>query len=403
MESKPKVLIWSDLVTHTGFERVSSSIFSRLTNELDLAGLGINYRGDPNQYKFPVFPASTGGDLYGLGRIKEFVKDNLDAIFILNDVWVVDKFLEQIKKSWDPDKRPKIIVYFPVDAEEHDADWYKNFDIVDVPVTYTEFGRRVVIKAAPELKDRLLVIPHGTDTKTFFPIERAKARTALFGPDRANDDFIFLNTNRNQPRKKLDITMEGFKLFSEGRTGVKLYMHCGVIDAHLDIGKYAHRLGIDKQLILSNLQRGPQQVPDQVLNLIYNSCDVGVNTGLGEGWGLPAVEHAATGNLQLVPGHSACKELFQDCGIIIPTRVPWVFDQIMTEGRIVSAEDVAEAMSTAYSNTNLRKKLSEAAFAKFTSEEYSWDVIAKRWLSVVVGEYEPFTLADPDETNPVSS
>ena len=32
--------------------------------------------------------------------------------------------------------------------------------------------------------------------------------------------------------------------------------------------------------------------PDEALNLIYNACDVGINTANGEGWGLVPFEHA---------------------------------------------------------------------------------------------------------------
>lgn len=393
MEMKPKVLIWSDLVTKTGFERVSRSIFDRLIEKLDIVGLGINFRGDPNQYKFPVFPASSGGDIYGMNRISEFVNDNIDVIFILNDVWVIDKFLEAIKKGWGTKPLPKIVVYFPVDAAEHDSNWYKNFDIVDVPVTYTEFARKVVLDAAPQLKEKLLIIPHGTDTDVFQRMNRVDARLKLFGPGRAADDFIFLNANRNQPRKKLDITMEAFKLFAEGKEDAKLYMHCGVQDMHIDVARLSIRLGIDRKLILSNLERGPQQVSEPILNLIYNACNVGVNTGVGEGWGLTSVEHAVTGAPQIVPDHSACRELFSDCGIVVPTKLPWTFDNTMTVGHIVSAEDVAEAMETLYNNKVVYNSLAEKSIRKFTSTEYRWETVASIWYNIIEGLYENSKLA----------
>jgi len=380
MERKVKVLVWSDLVVKTGFERVSKSIFENLTNQLDIVGLGINYRGDPTQYKFPVFPASLGGDLYGINRLSQFVNDGIDLIYILNDVWVIDRFLEKIKEVWKGKKIPRIVTYFPVDAEEHDPNWYRNFDIVDVPVTYTEFAKKVVLKAAPQLKDRLRVIPHGTDTSVIYKQNKFYARSVLFGEKATPDEFIFLNAGRNQPRKKLDVTLEAFKLFSEGKEDTRLYMHCGYQDMHMDLARLSTRLGIDRKLILTNLNRGPQQVSDETLNLIFNSCDAGVNTGLGEGWGLPSVEHASVGAPQIVPGHSACRELFQDCGVLVPAKVPWVFDNIMTVGYLVQAEDVAKAMDKLYTNRNIYNDLSKKSIDKFTAEQYQWKTISKTWL-----------------------
>lgn len=382
MDNKHKVLIWSDLVTKTGFERVSHSIFENLTEQLDLVGLGINYRGDPNQYPFPVFPASLGGDIYGISRVKEFVNDNIDTIFILNDVWVIDKFLEEIKKAWGTKPLPQIVVYFPVDAEEHDPQWYKNFDIVSKPVTYTEWGKNVVLKAEPLLQDRLRIIPHGTDTKTFYKINKAEARATLF-KGAMKDDFIVLNANRNQPRKKLDTTLEAFSIFAKGKDDVKLYMHCGIVDMHIDLAKLAIRYGIDNKLVLTNLQRGPQQVSEKHLNLIYNVCDVGINTGLGEGWGLTSVEHAATGAPQIVPDHSACHELFSDCGVLVPTTMPWVFDNILTVGQQVAARDVADALEKLYSDKALYNDLSKKSYDKFTSKKYQWKTISKTWYNLI--------------------
>lgn len=397
MDRKIKGLIWGDQVIKTGFERVIYSIFSRLTDKLDIVGLGINHHGDPHKYPYPVFPASNGGDIYGIGRIGEFVKDNLDFIFILNDVWVIDKFLDAIKKAWDKTPLPKIIVYFPVDAEEHSSEWYKNFDIVDIPVTYTEFGRNVVLKAAPELKDKLKIIPHGTDIEMFSPMYRQEARKKLFG-DRNKDDFIFLNANRNQPRKKLDVTMEAFKLFSDGKPDTRLYLHCGITDMGIDVGRLSVRLGIDNKLILSNLARGPQQVSERQLNLIYNCCDVGVNTGLGEGWSLTNAEHMCTGAPQIVPDHSACRELFSDCGLLVPTKLPWTFDNIMTVGRQVDAVDVATAMETIYTDKDLYNNLSEKGLKKFTSQEYNWDFVANKWLKLIEEPHDTDRMAFTNAT-----
>lgn len=381
MDRKLKVLVIGDCVVPTGFSNVIKNIFFHLVDDIDVFALGINYRGDPHNWPFPIFPASLAGDIYGLNRLQDFTLDQPDIIFVLNDVWVTDKYLAAFKQVFK-EKMPKIVVYFPVDAEEHDSDWYKNFDIVDVAVTYTEYAKKVVLKAAPELESKLRIISHGVDTETYFPIERAEARKHLFG-NRTDDSFIFLSVARNQPRKKLDILMEGFKLFSENKPkNARLYMHCGVRDMGIDIPKLAVRLGIDNRLILTNLVVGVQTIPESRLNLIYNSCNVGVNTGLGEGFGLPSVEHAVTGAPQIVPDHSACRELFSDCGLLVPAKVSWTFDHIMTVGKLITPEDLAVAMESLYTNEDLYNDLSLKALKKFTTPEFSWKEISKIWLKI---------------------
>ena len=192
--------------------------------------------------------------------------------------------------------------------------------------------------------------------------------------------FIIL---RNQPRKRIDLTIRAFKLFSEDKpSNVKLYLHMGVVDSHINVSKMVKRLGIDRRLLVTNLRTGVQNIPIDKLNLIYNATDVGLNTGLGEGWSLTNIEHTVTGAPQVVGDHSALQELYYDCGLLVPITTDYVLDNIMTTGKLVTPEDVAEKLNDLYYNQDLYNSLSERAIKKFTSEEYSWQNIANRWAKI---------------------
>lgn len=386
--------LWiSDMVVPTGFSRVTHSILKYLlpTDNFDIVGLGVNYRGDPHPYTFMIYPAILGGDVYGLGRIKQLVEAyNFDFIFILNDTWIINKYLEELKKLPKEVKLPKIIVYFPVDSEEHDVEWYKNFDIVSEVVTYTEFGRRVINKLMPEMK--VHVIPHGVDTSVFFKAfeNRQLARAALFGGAKKDllDAFIVLNANRNQPRKRLDVTIKGFSEFikDKPKENIRLYMHSGVRDSSIDIPKITERYHVNNRLIVTNLNPGIQVVPDNKLNVIYNSCDVGINTSMGEGWGLTSIEHAVTGAPQIIPNHSACTEIFSDgCGIFVEPVAEFTFDHTATVGKLVDAAGVANALQKLWDDKHLYNEVAEKAFTRFTGIEYNWQTIAKQWSELILG------------------
>ncbi len=390
MEKKLEVLWLSDLVVPTGFSKVSHSIIKYMQDKANITGLGVNYYGDPHPYTFPIYPTHPHkNDVYGIKRLAAFAKKHWDVIFILNDVWVIDAYLEAIKEYFKEDM-PEIVVYFPVDAEDHHPAWYRNFDIVTKAVAYTEFGKRVALKACPEIADKLTVIPHGVDKDIFYRLdedrEKAKlmARKRIFsGHEELEDTFIFLSANRNQPRKKLDLTMEGFSLFSKDKPdNVRLYMHCGMIDNSIDVGELANRFGLGARLIVTSLVRGVQTVPEEQLNHIYNASDVGLNTSLGEGWGLTSIEHAITGAPQIVPNHSACAELYGDCGLLVNAQTPWRFDNIMTVGRVVTPEGVAQAMELLYTNKDLYNKLSKKGLEKFSSETYNWKNISDKWFEL---------------------
>lgn len=398
-EDRINVLWISDLVTPTGFSRVAHSILGHLPKDkYAVVGLGVNYMGDPHRFTFPIYPAALGGDVYGLARVSDLVKRyRFDLIFILNDAWIVHEYLRVIKEAYGNEgKLPKIVVYFPVDAEGHSTRWYENFDIVSAAVTYTEFGKRVAEKACPAVEFK--VVPHGVEHDVFQQLfkKRSKAKEVLF-QNTSNKDiigenaFIFLNANRNQPRKRLELTMEGFKLFSDGKpNNISLYMHCGNRDAkHIDVQDLAQRLGIQHRLIITGNVTGIQSVSDNKLNLIYNACDVGVNTSLGEGWGLPNMEHAITGAPQIVPDHSACSEIYKDTGILIPTHCELMLDGgAMTRGKLVSAEEVAKAMELIYTDRDLYKELANKSVEKFSSKQYQWETIADTWDLIFTGVLE---------------
>lgn len=381
---KVRVLWISDAVTPTGFSRVSHSILKNLSlDKYDISWLGVNYYGDPHNYPFRIYPASTYGDVVGTNRVSDILRiEQPQLIFMLGDVWVLNGYLEEIKNTYKKDNLPKIIAYFPVDAGDHDPDWYKNFDIVSKAFVYSEYGKAVAEKACKNKE--FSIIPHGVDTDTFYPlnISKAELRKKMFS-NVPEDAFIVFNGNRNQPRKRIDITMKAFKIFSEDKPdNVKLYLHMGVKDEHINILKMAERLGIDDRLIISGKSVGPQKVTDRMLNQIYNACDVGINTSIGEGWGLVNVEHAVTGAPQIIPDHSTLTELYSDCGLLVPPITEWTIDGLMTTGHLVDPKDVAERIDWLYKDRALLELLSLKGLYKFTQPQYSWRTIAETWDSV---------------------
>ena len=390
MDRKIKIAFIGDGVEFTGFGRVLHSIAKYLYKEhnYEISWLGINTDGDPHEYPYRIYPTKTGKSVYGYDRTPLFLhREEPDLIFLLNDVWIITQYLTEIKNFYKGKNRPPIVVYFPVDAENHDISWYSNFDIVDVAVTYTEFAKRVATEAAPGIDFK--VIPHGIDGDDFFKIDLPTLeikRQVFPNLDELTNSFIFLNANRNQGRKRLDITMQAFTMFAQNKPeNVKLYMHSGITDMHINTLVLAERYGISKRLIVSSKDHGVQRASISSLNVIYNATDVGINSGIGEGFGLTSVEHAVTGAPQIVPDHSACRELFSDCGLLVPAKQPFVIDNICTTGYLIRSDDLAVAMEKIYRDQELYHKLSLAGYKKFTDPKYSWSSITNTWNEIFTG------------------
>jgi len=380
-DRKIKILWVSDGVTPTGFSRVAHNVISRLPDtEYEIKHLAINYFGDPHPYKHLIYPAVIRGDVWGVKRLGEFVDWGPDIIFLFNDPWLIKQYMDALTDLYKDKQLPKIVVYFPVDAEWQEPEWFEKFDKVSKVCVYTEFAKKAVQDAISGLP--IEVVPHGNDSSVFFrvPIDKKEIKKDIFGKRedlQTDETFIVLNANRNQPRKKLDIAIRGFAMFAEGKpANVMYYHHAGLKDVGVDVIRLVNRLGMATRFIITNNATGVQVIPESRLNLIYNACDVGINTSMGEGWGLCNVEHAVTGALQLVPDSSATGEIFKDCGVLLPTVTDWVYENTQTKGRLTTPEMVAAKLQWVYNNKPLADELVEKAVAKFTSYEYSWEFVA---------------------------
>jgi glycosyltransferase involved in cell wall biosynthesis len=380
-----KIMFWGDSPTvGTGFGNVLKFIIKNLPRDkYQISVLGVYDQGKPHDLDCTIYPVNGGSEIYERKEVYEYIKaENPDIIFLLNDIWVMNMILDFFKE-YKVFKKSKVVGYMPVDATDHDPDWYTNAKYLKKLVVYNKFGQEVVKKARPEINTE--IIEHGVDKEVFFklPYLRSEIRERLFqdAPELDNA-FVFLNAGRNQPRKLLDISMRAFAEFAKGKKDVYLYMHCGYVDAHIDIMRMAKILGIVDKLLMTTATPGMPNVPIEHLNYIYNFCDVGLNSGLGEGFGLPNAEHAAIGKPQIVPDHSALTDLYVDCGLLVPTKVNVSLQDLTTTGKMILPEDMAAYMELLYSNKDVYKNLSMKSADKFTSVKYSWETITQQWINI---------------------
>lgn len=139
-------------------------------------------------------------------------------------------------------------------------------------------------------------VPHGINTKYFFPIDRQdeqvqKMRMRLFGND--NPDFVLLYNNRNIRRKMTSDAILAFKLFhdklsEQDRKGVRFVLHTQPVDENgTDLYAVIDALcpDIANKFIFTDARFSPGD-----MNLLYNSCDAVINIGSNEGWGLSSTE-----------------------------------------------------------------------------------------------------------------
>lgn len=375
--NRKRLLVSADGGCFSGFSRVSHSIIENLPdNDYEVHHLAVNYRGDPFETKpwHKLYPASLGGDLIGLNRINDLIKFvKPDVIFMINDLWLLNEFLSIIS----PEDRRKTVCYFPVDALNSNPEWVKYLPEVYRAVAYTNFGKNEVNKLLPDL--RIDIIPHGVDTEKFYPSFKKEAISVLNGLH--EDDFIVLSVQRNQPRKRLDLTIKAFAEFAKNKPeNVKLYIHAGIVDQGWNLIDLSRRYGIEERLVLTSTELSPiTGVSDSRLNAIYNSSEIGLNTSQGEGWSLGNMEMAATGKPQIVPNSSACAEIYKDIGLLIPILDSYDYPQTLTTGQIINTHEAAKLLNILYYDKSLREKLGKASLEFTHRPEFSWQNISSKW------------------------
>ena len=340
--------------------------------------------------------------MFGAFRVAELVVEvDARAVVLLYDFWMLHSHMRALAGLRD---RTAIVAYLPIDGRILDDRLLEPLIPVDRFVAYTRFGQeqlqaalgRLTARGLPFSRAPVEVIPHGVDTGAFHPLApsiegqlapggRRAVRERLFrGEPDWLDAFIVLNANRPTERKRIDLTLEGFARFAHGKgPSVKLWLHHAFMDAdeHAAVRAHVDRLGLAERVRLSEPHAGP--LSDEDLNLVYNACDVGINTALGEGWGLVSFEHAATGAAQVVPDNSAFTELWESAAEVVETTEVGVPRFTVLAMREVSVDGVAAALERLYADPAHRRRISLAGYRNATQARYGWDSVAGQWRSLL--------------------
>ena len=392
---KPVLLCIGPGGSSTGYSRVLDTLMGNIYQTFDVTHFAINLARYPaKKIPYRLICNQLLGDIFGreqLPRLLEEVKPDLVLLCHDPGFWEVHRIaLQTYQKSF---KHVRTVFYCPIEWKKMFPGVISSLSGMDKLVVYTKFAQQVVKSICLQNNFSLppiSVIPHGIDHEVFYPLvkddvkaSRILARQKLF-PDRPelHEAFIVLNANRNVKRKRIDLSLQAFSNFIKTNPShdIYLYLHMGMQDFGWDILSLAKELKINDRLLLTTSKDDPPRVNDAYLNLIYNACNVGINTSTGEGWGLVAVEHAACGGIQIVPNHSACAELWKEYGVLIP------LDSSPTAayGQI-SVANLTEVLNKLYLHPEEQEKLSALALKFANQPSIHWKNIARQWKMLLIG------------------
>ena len=158
------------------------------------------------------------------------------------------------------------------------------------------------------------VLMHGFEADLYKPLSRNEIRKNLKLPEEA---FVYLNVNRNQPRKRYDIMITAFTELVVKYPTKPIFLMC-ICDKGEKGGWWLFELyqrelklrGVPVDQFGGRLMISSQDMvfKDEDINVFYNCADVGVNSADGEGWGLCNFEQMGVGVPQVVPNIGGFKE-----------------------------------------------------------------------------------------------
>lgn len=403
-ESKSKKLRFMLVSTHcqqfTGYSKVSHGILQQLAKNPTLELTHFGFQKHPQVPQgFREYPQNIDvidavtlekppQQGFGYQNLVDSIrKKRPHVLMIYNDMAVVTRFLEEIRKS-GVERSFKLWIYCD---QVYDCQLQGMIDLLnrdaDRVFVFTSYWKK-------QLKDQgvtrpLSVLGHGFDPKTFFTVPRDLARKSLRLPE---DAFVIMSLNRNQPRKRLDVLIVAFVelvlkyptkpiillcICDKGEKGGWWLFELFVRELKkkgVPIEQFGNRL-----MISSN----DMVFKDEDINVLYNIADIGISTAEGEGWGLCTFEQMGVGIPQVVPDLGGYKEYCtSENSVIVKPKyhyyLPGVYSPVGGEAHVCDPHDVCLAMEEYLNDSEKCKK--HGSLAKEKVLGYTWELAVKELL-----------------------
>lgn len=368
-----------------------------------------NHRTDypENVYEFDAFanenPKQHG---FGIDQVKDFVTLNKpDICIVYNDVTILHGVISKLLEV--PNRSFKIMAYLDqvyLCQKRHFINYLNEH--CDAIMTFTPFWERNAVRIGITRPTSFL--RHGFSKDHHYPIPKELARKYF---NLSMDDFIIMNLNRNQPRKRYDVCLMAFALALSRlpeNNNMKMLISTAVQGAwnlvdvfDTELKKYGIPLERGMRHII--LMPAPQNQNDDDILFMYNVADVGINTCDGAGFELCNFQQAAIGIPQIVSHVGGLADFFDESNAaIVKPKCSYYIDMsrdaVGGEAEMCDYRDFADAILTYYADRELMKTHGARAREKIT-KEYDWKDIAGHLVNIIDKTVDgSFAYDNPSET-----
>lgn len=375
-------LLWvGDACVSTGFARATHNTLDVLRHSWEVTVLGISYLGDPHPYHYNIYPAWIGGDAMGSKRLAGLVKlHDIDCIVLQNDVWNIPPYIAALREAGLG--HIPVVAALAIDGKNCQSE---NLNGISLAIFWTKFAEREARLGG--YTGPSAVVPLGIDLEMYKPLGRSKARSIFnVKPNKVvpvvptEDSYIVLNVNRNQHRKRLDLTCLYFCDWVEQYDvkDVFLMLHAAPTgEEEYDVEQLmTYRGHRDKLLFFKpNIGHG---VPEKFMSYTYGCADVMLSTTQGEGFGLTTFEGMACGVPQIVPDWSGLGELVKGVAWTVPcTSVALTQNRINVIGGVPDRDATVDALQQLYHIPMLRENLRSKGLTLVHEPRFRWENIGR--------------------------
>jgi glycosyltransferase involved in cell wall biosynthesis len=325
-------------------------------------------------------------DGFGFDLIEAYARDvKPDLVIVYNDAVVCTKIMTKLDNIKGGDRGFKLMIYQDMVYEHMKRVFIDALNQrADRVLAFTPYWQGVLQKAG--VTKPMSFLRHGFNRMINFPVPSHLARRYYRISD---DDFVILNLNRNQPRKRWDVVMKAFSEFVSRHRGeaFKLLIGTAVNASWNLIEIYERELG-KRDIPLAEGMRHlividtPQKLSDEDINILMNCADIGINAADGEGFGLCNFEHAGIGKPQVIPRIGGFHDFFRDdcamyCDPVLAYYLDTRHDGVGGEANFIDYQDMTSGIEFYYAN---REKLFEHGriARQRILDGYGWDSIADK-------------------------
>lgn len=340
---------------------------------------------------------------YGVNSIwNKCVEINPECVFIYNDIIVISRILNTFRER-NMVKTFHLCIYLDLVYPFEKIKLIKHINSYsDTIMVFSDCWRENLIQMnVPPNKIKILY--HGFDSNTFFKMDTLEARKYFHLNE---NDFVILNSNRNSYRKQLDKTIDVFTLFLKLKnkdSRIKLFLNTNTNESDVNVSYdilnqieiSCIKNNLDYKHVINNhifINGNSNAYSDEVLNYLYNACDIGINTCIGEGFGLCNLEHGGVGKPQIVSGVGGLVDIFKPewSVIAIPVEEYYIPNHTDLHGgfaQICLTTDYVDGLVRYFDNYSLQHDHGEK-MSNIILNKYNWENVF-RTLNMLIHDMDP--------------